>query len=270
MANKEWVVFVSEALGFEDCFIVEGPSSGGVLALLWRKKEMGPPKLETLHGFMVLDVGYEGAVFSQEWLQMSHRCLRIDNQNLCPLCSNPGESIYHALIDCSFVKEVWVISVLVSRGNRNGSICDWLQEIFTKFDKSTWHCIAAIVWNLWIHRNEVVWNSKRKQPRQIVDGAVTYLQRWLIAQQTNPPSPDNNEVFNHNLAKWKKPKSGSLKCNVDASTFNQQGMIGAGYVLRNTEGALLGARITSFVQSDLNLKLAEALSFREALSWTKA
>ncbi|EEF29381.1 RNA binding protein, putative [Ricinus communis] len=190
---------------------------------------------------------------------------RVNVQDLCPLCSKPGESIYYALIDCSFVKEVWVISVLISRGNRNGSICDWLQEMFTKFEKSTWGCIAVLVWNLWIHRNEVVWYSKRKQPTQIVDGAVTYLHKWLIAQQTNPPSPDNSGLFHHNLAKWKKPKTGWPKCNIDAAIFNQQGMIGADCVLRNTEGAFIGARINSFVQSDLNPKLAEDPSFREQI-----
>ncbi|CAH9096881.1 unnamed protein product, partial [Cuscuta epithymum] len=77
------------------------------------------------------------------------------------------------------------------------------------------------------------------------------------------------EVTERGLAGWRKPDTDRIKINTDAAINRGAGMVGLGWVARDSTGAFLaGAAIPR--KGVCLPKEAEALSMREALSWIKA
>ena len=68
--------------------------------------------------------------------------------------------------------------------------------------------------------------------------------------------------------KWQNPASGWLKCNIDAAVFNFDQCTGYGFIIRDENAFLVGAK-NGMTQGLLDFLIAEAISFREALSWIK-
>lgn len=70
------------------------------------------------------------------------------------------------------------------------------------------------------------------------------------------------------VAIWQKPLQGWLTCNVDAAVKLHESNSSFGCVLRNDDGifvAAYGGKLEGIVDP----KIAEAMTFREALSWLK-
>ncbi|KAK3188632.1 hypothetical protein Dsin_028193 [Dipteronia sinensis] len=93
------------------------------------------------------------------------------------------------------------------------------------------------------------------------------LSKWQSAQvisiSDDLPSADNG------LVRWKRPRFGWVKCNVDGAVFSHLNRLGFGWVIRDVDGQMLAAS-NGLLAGPLDAGLAEALSFREALSWLKA
>lgn len=70
------------------------------------------------------------------------------------------------------------------------------------------------------------------------------------------------------VADRSKPPDGWLKVNIDATGARNDG-IGVGCVVRNAQGEFVGARCKRIGESWCP-KEAEAISLKEALSWTKS
>lgn len=68
--------------------------------------------------------------------------------------------------------------------------------------------------------------------------------------------------------KWCKPPPGWSKVNVDASYHVGATHIGAGCIIRDDQGRFIRARAAR-VRGGVSVREAEALSFKEALTWTK-
>ena len=71
------------------------------------------------------------------------------------------------------------------------------------------------------------------------------------------------------VCNWVKPKEDWLKCNVDAAIFEAEKRMGTGYVIRDHNGVFLVAKMLSKEHSSACIRLVEALSLGEALSWIK-
>ncbi|XVF63848.1 hypothetical protein PTKIN_Ptkin09bG0119700 [Pterospermum kingtungense] len=61
-----------------------------------------------------------------------------------------------------------------------------------------------------------------------------------------------------------------MKCNVDGPIFKALGQVGSGCVIPDAEGVFIAAEACTVHSSSLIPALAEALSFRKALSWIQA
>lgn len=69
--------------------------------------------------------------------------------------------------------------------------------------------------------------------------------------------------------RWLPPQQGWVKINVDASIFEGNGSVGISSVIRNEAGEFICARVKK-VGVSIQPREAEALSLKEALSWTKS
>ena len=93
------------------------------------------------------------------------------------------------------------------------------------------------------------------------------LGQWQQARIVNYQNLQRRE---ENLQqRWKKLENGWLKCNMDATLFNQQGKIGFGCIIRDENGALVAAR-NDLLKGPMIPAIAEAICCKESLSWIKS
>lgn len=71
------------------------------------------------------------------------------------ICNESPETTYHVLVDCSFAKQCWMVS-LVGFAGSFVSFGAWLDALFTRCSVDD-SCLAAMVcWGLWQNRNNKV------------------------------------------------------------------------------------------------------------------
>ncbi|KAK2644588.1 hypothetical protein Ddye_019783 [Dipteronia dyeriana] len=143
----------------------------------------------------------------------------------------------------------------------------WLSNVFIKGPTDSISLCCMILWCLWRNRNEILWNNKRQRIPSLLNLASSFLFQWQSAQVTSIgddlPSADNSLVC------WKRPRFGWVKCNVDGTVFSHLNRLGFGWVISDADGQMLAAS-NDLLAGPFDVGLAEAFSFREALSWLKA
>ncbi|KAJ9136096.1 hypothetical protein P3X46_033208 [Hevea brasiliensis] len=104
---------------------------------------------------------------------------------------------------------------------------NWLCKLFEQCTLDEVNLVCMILWAIWRHRNDVLWNDVHKDPSQVVSSASAFLLQWQQAQAPcNTAAPVNSQVYGVDSAVvWRKPVDGYIKCNVDASVpSNGQGV----------------------------------------------
>ena len=96
---------------------------------------------------------------------------------MCPVCCNRGETILHALKDCSHLKHVWnQLGVTTSNHEFwHVNLVDWLSLNVRKNDKlhgwgTPWKIVFPFaIWIIWKSRNDIVFNRKGWSPNLAMD-----------------------------------------------------------------------------------------------------
>ncbi|KAK9105951.1 hypothetical protein Scep_022795 [Stephania cephalantha] len=118
---------------------------------------------------------------------------------------------------------------------------------------------------MWKFRNNKVWKKRDVPIRKVVDDGLYWLECWKIARKPHDQNPSSRNG-NHERVSWAPPPEGALKCNVDAAVFSNEHIIDMGACLRDSQGAFIKGMSKSMVGM-CNPTEAEAIAFREALSW---
>lgn len=78
----------------------------------------------------------------------------------CPVCHGDAETIEHALLECSFAREVWALANFRETLPETES----LKERWTTFVERATHedqsRSAILMWGIWNHRNELLWRGR--------------------------------------------------------------------------------------------------------------
>uniref|UniRef100_A0A803NSB0 Reverse transcriptase domain-containing protein n=1 Tax=Cannabis sativa TaxID=3483 RepID=A0A803NSB0_CANSA len=187
----------------------------------------------------------------------------------CPLCEEMDETITHFLLTCRVVIKVWervgIGTTVIAAG---GFFLDWCVNFFTHFTVEKQGLAAALCWAVWGARNDVVWQAKSFNFSAIVASAKSYLDQWKYAQKTQIESLWSDLQDYDGMERWLKPQVNSIKINVDAAIFEGQNRFGSALVVRDHNGMLVEG-CTKLHNGNIAPSIAEALSFREALSWIK-
>ncbi|KAH9684395.1 reverse transcriptase domain-containing protein [Citrus sinensis] len=169
--------------------------------------------------------------------------------------------------DMCFAQSCWNSSSVGFVGYCS-TFLDWLAQVFIRCSKEECNIAMMICWQIWVNRNNKVWNNTACSVCQILNSAGQFLYQWQAAKRQVFDINDDTQRLVHGALCWEKPKFGWVKCNVDAAVFASQGKIGIGCVIRNSQGGFLAARCVEVV-GNFGAREAEALSIREALSWMK-
>ncbi|XP_073042037.1 uncharacterized protein [Primulina eburnea] len=102
---------------------------------------------------------------------------------------------------------------------------------------------------------------------QVVDSDMKVLSDWKGVRGIDRSNETSRQSSNQSYI-WKKPQAPALKCNVDATLQNDRRNTGLRMVLRDCTGSFISARINA-LPGLVEIKEAEAMSFKEALSWVE-
>ncbi|XP_045802711.1 uncharacterized protein LOC123896357 [Trifolium pratense] len=77
--------------------------------------------------------------------------------------------------------------------------------------------VATLLWSIWQHRNDVVWNDSPSLPNQVERIAYDAWNDWFAVHHLKH---DENYIFAPPTTdRWEKPHICWVKCNVDAAFF---------------------------------------------------
>jgi ribonuclease HI len=112
-----------------------------------------------------------------------------------------------------------------------------LEKVMDRLDDDQMMLVVTVARQIWFRRNSVVFGGEIEDPGRVVRRAKDQVEAWCSAAQRTIISP---EVSAHPLAiTWAKPPEGYVKVNWDASVNKHRNKMGAGVVVRDSNGVVL-------------------------------
>ena len=130
------------------------------------------------------------------WLAMKNRCWTSDrlarrglpHQSSCPFCGQHEETTDHIMIGCAFARAVWSKVCLAlgrpeSAPTATESLPEWCirQEEIGQHWKLTRTISILVLWELWTHRNAVVFDGAAPSTLKVLKSIVSEARAWKQA-----------------------------------------------------------------------------------------
>ncbi|KAK8689088.1 hypothetical protein V6N13_087818 [Hibiscus sabdariffa] len=115
---------------------------------------------------------------------------------------------------------------------------DWLRIILSRpvyFVRVLEHwdfMFSAVLWRLWLHHNQIVFDSEYSEGRSLVDLCPMARDDMVRGATTSLPHVPQ-AVINDQAVHWQPPPSDWLKLNCDGPQITQNGSSACGGVLRD-------------------------------------
>ena len=104
----------------------------------------------------------------------------------CMFC-HQNETIKHLFFQCRFARSIWSIIQVASNLYPPRSVTNifgnWLHGIDKRFRKLIRVGALAIIWSLWLCRNDKVFNDKLSSPLQVIYRGTGTLRSRLYLQR---------------------------------------------------------------------------------------
>ncbi|KAM6583229.1 hypothetical protein CsatB_010231 [Cannabis sativa] len=145
--------------------------------------------------------------------------------SICQLCNSSDETIFHALVGCSFARSCWHRSCVDIGSWMETAFSSWWYNLSHKVSEPMLEEANMVAWGIWRARNDVVWNQKSSNDAVVVLSARRALDQYQFAQSTKNDSlmffRGDDKVVEH----WKTPNFNQIKVNVDGAIFEQWGAL---------------------------------------------
>ncbi|XP_062093901.1 uncharacterized protein LOC133799929 [Humulus lupulus] len=149
-----------------------------------------------------------------------------------------------------------------------GSFAEWIEQTWLLLDQTRRQSLVMLCWGLWKARNDLVWRNKRLAPNSVVVVSNSVFNQWSQAQHKSDIPTAAYLTDADGVEKWQCPNPGSVKVNMDAALFPDLGTYSFACLARDELGHPIEALSRCF-NGHVAPELAEAMGFREALSWIK-
>lgn len=127
----------------------------------------------------------------------------------------------------------------------------------------TTNILPWVCWNIWISRNLLIFEDRRRSPEEVALLSITNCREWLSAQPTKiqPRSETNQQLQRTPIA---LVPSTTVRCNTDAAWSKDHQAAGLGWVFSFPQSGSSdrGSKAQKYVSSPL---MAEALACRSSL-----
>jgi ribonuclease HI len=174
---------------------------------------------------------------------------KVVSDALCPICKGDIETVGHALWSCPAAQDVWheCPRKIQKSTSDQTSFLDIFEGLLNRLDDEEMDLVASTARQVWLRRNQWVFDAKFLAPTHVVQRAADQLEsakkcgsgtRTTRQQERAPSGPRVSE-------KWKVPPWGFLKCNWDAALDVHGHMMGIGILVRDHEGMVVAAKCTT-------------------------
>lgn len=94
---------------------------------------------------------------------------RDSTDEACGVCGGQVESTKHVFRECNLARAIWFrsLGVRVDTGHRLPLML-WLENISMSFPTNGFEFCLMLIWSLWKHRNDVIWNGISLPPHELV------------------------------------------------------------------------------------------------------
>eukprot|EP00253_Pinus_taeda_P017923 PITA_17923 len=176
----------------------------------------------------------------------------IQGPSICCFCRAEEESIQHSFLLCTFAQSCWnqLSSPLEVRGKYDqvhNLQKNWKKEFpHTRKGKNNlirvWKCIpATLCWNLWLARNNYVFNNKQPKMATIIAKTIANISEAVSANSITTPDQSSwaqeekdwgtKEEINQWILAQNRPT-----LFFDGASKNNPGAAGAGGIIKNHNG----------------------------------
>lgn len=121
--------------------------------------------------------------------------------------------------------------------------------------------LMNVVWVIWHHKNQVVWEGKVSILAQVVFAATSFIAEWKEMRLW--PKKEYRMV---RCSKWHPPQELFVEMNVKRGFLRGEMQMGIGYVLRDWNGECIAMHIHHHMEL-LSAREGEAWGVYEALCW---
>lgn len=185
------------------------------------------------------------------------------------MCSIDVEHLLHIFFDCSFAKECWQSAGLHYAMQDVESAFDWLLDKMVTGTIEEKEKVAMILWDIWFARNQKVWEGKIINPSSVVEISMKQKRDWqevMKLKQLRTAALSMKTAEKDKNVKWKPPREGWHKLNVDASLIAGELSYSVGMILRNEFRQFVQGKIMRF-QGRVTVLEAEARGVEEGIRW---
>jgi hypothetical protein len=111
---------------------------------------------------------------------------------ICPWCDTDVEDDWHTFVGCMVARESWywagLSTVLQPRIGTVSSLEDFVFDICRSESRDIAGRVASLLWQIWVARNDVIWNAAHHTSTSIGRTALDAWQQWQEVQK-HPPQP---------------------------------------------------------------------------------
>ena len=161
MDKKIWTLNSDSLFSVKSCSkIMDQLLYGGAKpfqSFVWIK--LSPPKVQLFLWLLVQDkVTTRDFLFQHDYITL--------HESRCAFCNKSLESSSHLFIHCHFTWNIWM-KLLSNRGfcsvfpKSVDDMCyQWSSMVKGQWQNLSWQLLfSCVVWNLWLHRNDVIFND---------------------------------------------------------------------------------------------------------------
>ena len=154
----------------------------------------------------------------------------------CPVSKNAVETLSHALRESPFALDFWrkIKTPVTLQASFQLELLDWL-KIYCLFDPNImvngcpWRIqFPFAVWHLWKHRNRVVFENTTLNM-----SLHTYCINQFVEYFFYIGEASKEKHYTAVQIRWKKPREGWAKLNIDGASLGNPGRAGSGGILRD-------------------------------------
>jgi len=187
----------------------------------------------------------------------------------CPCCTLEEETTFHVLWSCPAARDVWGshLSAFQKCYCEGESFRALVEYCFGKMNKEDLELLAVLARRIWLRRNSLVFEGIFAHPDNVYNEGIISLGEFRRCKE-KPGSDLSTRGSSSRQPSWCPPPSGVFKINWDASLSVEQGRLGIGVIVRDCNGACMGARsVTKQVKVDP--KTAEVIAALYAVQFSK-
>lgn len=124
---------------------------------------------------------------------------------------------------------------------------------------------SHLIWEIWQKRNNLKQSKGNKDTKQILQDILSAAHRFMIENEWEKTNHGKRSETLPSHGRWIPPGSSQWKLNVDVAWFEASNSSGVGWIVRDSEGSLIGAG-SKKTSGRLKIKMLEAMTVVEGFS----